>query len=79
MSHVQYSTSLQEILLLRHSQTSSLLNFCLIYCIFATNSMSMTAKSNENVKKSVLVPTIEIKLKITADSKAGKQAPRNRH
>jgi hypothetical protein len=45
---------------------------CLIYFIFATNSVPISVKSNEKAKRPRDIPALEIKLKITTDSEGGK-------
>jgi hypothetical protein len=46
-------------------------DFVLIYFILATNSVLMSARSNEKAKRPRVVPTLEMKLKIIADFEAG--------
>jgi hypothetical protein len=56
----------------RGSETSSLPVLCLIYFIFARNSMPLFLKSNEKAKKLRVSPTLEVVLKIITDFEAGK-------
>jgi hypothetical protein len=57
------SISQPKALPVRGSQTSSLPILCLIYFIFATNSVSISAKLNQ--KRPRVIPTLETKIKIT--------------
>jgi hypothetical protein len=65
---------------MRGSQNGALSILCLIYFIFATNSVGMSVKSNEKAK-TLIVPTLETKLKFIAVSEAGKRAVKieNKH
>jgi hypothetical protein len=58
----------------RGSETRSLLILHLIFFIFATNSVPISAKSNDNAKRPRVVPTLERKLKIIVDFGACKRA-----
>jgi F0F1-type ATP synthase membrane subunit a len=56
----------------RHSKQFSAYFVSYFYFIFATNSAPRSVKSNKNAKWPRVVPTLQTKLKVTADFEAGK-------